>query len=78
VAFEQEMADQQIKQMLLAYTILVLKEGRPLLVDDLDEACEDMLVKDFSHKIDFQVRAIHGNALSYRLREQTGTWQTGS
>ena len=42
--------------MLLAYTILVLKGGRPLLVEDLDEACEDMLVKDFSHKIDFSVR----------------------
>jgi len=51
----EEMADQQVKQMLLAYTILLLKEGRPLLVEDLDEACEDMLVKDFSHKIDFSV-----------------------
>ena len=115
-AIMEEMADQQFKQMLLAYMILVLKD-RPIKVcaqafgaccqllrppgscpaqlnacqwllqhssmlappcqncraiaplrscksppycpcpqvEELDNACEDFLVKDFAHRIDFQV-----------------------
>ncbi|KAI8462870.1 MAG: hypothetical protein J3K34DRAFT_527436 [Monoraphidium minutum] len=53
-AIMEEMADQQFKQMLLAYMLLLLKD-RPLKVDDLDGLCEDFLVKDFDHRIDYQV-----------------------
>lgn len=36
---EQELSDQQLKQMLLAYMMLIMK-GRAMLEDDLDTACE--------------------------------------
>lgn len=52
------MADQQIKQMLMAYVLLLSKcgpESRGLLPNDLDSACENFLVKDFNHAIDFEV-----------------------
>lgn len=52
----QEMADQQLKQMLLAYMMLMIK-GRPLLADDLDNACEDFLSKEFDHPIDYDLEA---------------------
>jgi hypothetical protein len=39
----QELADQQLKQMLLAYMVLIMKE-RPMLHQDLDDACEVSLV----------------------------------
>lgn len=52
----QEMADQQLKQMLLAYMLLVIKD-RALLQDDLDNACEDFLYKEFNHPIDYDVAA---------------------
>lgn len=35
----QELSDQQLKQMLLAYMVLIMKE-RPMLHQDLDDACE--------------------------------------
>lgn len=37
--FLQELSDQQLKQMLLAYMVLIMK-GRPMLEQDLDDACE--------------------------------------
>lgn len=52
----QEMADQQLKQMLLAYMLLIIKE-RALLQDDLDNACEDFLYKEFNHPIDYDIAA---------------------
>lgn len=48
------MADQQFKQMLLVYMLLIIKD-RPLSVDELDDTCETFLAKDFNDKIDFQV-----------------------
>ncbi|KIY94010.1 hypothetical protein MNEG_13953 [Monoraphidium neglectum] len=50
----EEMADQQFKQMLLAYTLLLLNQG-PMHIDDLDNDCEELLVKEFDSRIDFQV-----------------------
>jgi hypothetical protein len=50
------MADQQLKQMLMAYMMLVMK-GRPLLHDDLDNCCEDFLYKEFDHPIDYDLDA---------------------
>lgn len=35
----QELSDQQLKQMLLAYMMLIMK-GRAMLQQDLDDACE--------------------------------------
>lgn len=35
----QELSDQQLKQMLLAYMMLIMK-GRSMKMDDLDTACE--------------------------------------
>lgn len=35
----QELSDQQLKQMLLAYMVLIMK-GRAMKQDDLDTACE--------------------------------------
>lgn len=52
----EEMADQQMKQMLLAYMMLMIK-GRPLLADDLDNTCEDFLSKEFDHPIDYDLEA---------------------
>eukprot|EP00882_Tetradesmus_deserticola_P019247 GHRQ01020705.1.p1 GENE.GHRQ01020705.1~~GHRQ01020705.1.p1 ORF type:complete len:355 (+),score=176.40 GHRQ01020705.1:581-1645(+) len=52
----EEMADQQLKQMLLAYMLLLMK-GRPLLHADLDNACEDFLYKEFDHPIDYDLDA---------------------
>jgi hypothetical protein len=46
------MADQQLKQMLVAYMMLIIK-ARPLLHDDLDNACEDFLQKEFDHPINY-------------------------
>ncbi|KAF6257530.1 hypothetical protein COO60DRAFT_1701817 [Scenedesmus sp. NREL 46B-D3] len=48
----EEMADQQLKQMLLAYMMLLMK-GRPLLPADLDNCCEDFLYKEFDHPINY-------------------------
>ncbi len=50
------MAAQQYKQILLAYMMLIIK-AKPLLLEDLDNACEDFLVRDFDSKIDYQVSA---------------------
>lgn len=50
------MGDQQLKQMLLAYMLLIIKD-RALLQDDLDNACEDFLVKEFDSAIDYDVAA---------------------
>jgi hypothetical protein len=52
----QEMADQQLKQILLAYMLLIIK-GRALLADDLDNVCEDFLAKEFDHPIDYRLDA---------------------
>lgn len=38
-ATPQELSDQQLKQMLLAYMMLIMK-GRAMLQQDLDDACE--------------------------------------
>ncbi|GBF88981.1 aminopeptidase [Raphidocelis subcapitata] len=54
-AIMEEMADQQFKQMLLAYMLLLLKD-RALKEDELDSLCEEFLVRDFEHRIDFQVQ----------------------
>lgn len=54
-AIMDEMADQQLKQMLMAYVILLIKQ-RPVTLDELDEACEEMLARDFDHRIDFQIQ----------------------
>jgi len=53
-AIMDEMSDQQLKQMLMAYALLVVKQ-RPVTTDELDEACEEMLARDFDHRIDFQI-----------------------
>jgi hypothetical protein len=37
--FLQELSDQQLKQMLLAYMVLIMK-GRAMKLEDLDNACE--------------------------------------
>lgn len=50
------MADQQLKQMLLAYMLLIIKD-RALLHEDLDNACEDFLYKEFDHPIDYDLKA---------------------
>lgn len=52
----EELSDQQLKQMLLAYMVLIMK-GRPMLEQDLDDACEDFLLKEFEHPIDYDLDA---------------------
>lgn len=53
---QQELSDQQLKQMLLAYMVLIMK-GRAMLPRDLDNACEDFLMKEFEHPIDYDLDA---------------------
>lgn len=50
----EEMARQQFMQTLMAYALLA-SHGGPMLVSELDDACEDFLVAEFDHRIDFQV-----------------------
>ena len=47
-----EMSDQYVKEMLLAYFILY-KHNEPLTGDELDTMCEDFLEDKFDVKIDF-------------------------
>jgi len=42
----EEMSEQQFKQMVLAYTLLLLR-GAPTHVEDLDTECEELLVSEF-------------------------------
>jgi hypothetical protein len=68
------MADQQLKQMLLAYMMLVVK-GRPLLHEDLDNTCEDFLYKEFDHPIDYDLDAALPRLKRWGLlRENTQVW----
>jgi hypothetical protein len=65
----QEMADQQLKQMLLAYVLLLLHD-RPLPAEELDRACEDFMQNEFSQDIDFDIRAALPRLTSWYLVQQ--------
>eukprot|EP00879_Flechtneria_rotunda_P009320 GHRR01009757.1.p1 GENE.GHRR01009757.1~~GHRR01009757.1.p1 ORF type:complete len:399 (+),score=148.54 GHRR01009757.1:1103-2299(+) len=62
----EEMADQQLKQMLVAYMLLIIKD-RPLTHQDLDVACEEFLYKDFDHAIDYELASALPRLKSWRL-----------
>ena len=66
-----DMADQQLKQMLLAYMVLIIK-GRAMDEDALDDACETFLVKDFDHRIDFQISDALPRLLGWGLVREVG------
>jgi len=71
-AIMDEMAEQQLKQMLMAYVVLVVKQ-RGVTTDELDDACEDMLARDFDHRIDFQINDALPRLESWGLVTRAGT-----
>ncbi|GBG00002.1 hypothetical protein Rsub_12729 [Raphidocelis subcapitata] len=55
-AIMEEMGEQQFKQMVLAYGLLLATRGEgPTEISALDEACEEFLEDAFDCRIDFQV-----------------------
>lgn len=50
----EDMAEEQLKEAILAYSLAMLL-NKPLLEEELDEACEDFLEEHFGQKMDFAV-----------------------
>eukprot|EP00775_Hariotina_reticulata_P003878 gene3878-4133_t len=64
-----EMADQQLKQMLLAYVLLLLHNGS-MPAEELDRVCEDFMHTEFSQDMDFDISAALPRLKSWYLVQQ--------
>ncbi len=49
------MAEQQLKEAVLAYTMLYMRLDDEVTQEDLDEECESFLFKNFDLNLDFAV-----------------------